>query len=82
MSGNGLLSQRPDLPEPEIAVEPDGLPLIDSTLALARAVAADRVEVLRRRGRMSPRLTTDPVRARADAGRSAGQPDSGGAGAA
>ena len=33
------LPARPDMPEPEITVEPDGLPLVDFGLVLGRAVA-------------------------------------------
>ena len=48
------LPDRPDLPEPEITVEPDGMPLVDFGLVLGRAVApADRLQGLRRRGRMT-----------------------------
>jgi hypothetical protein len=35
MSGTWLLPRGPVLPEPEIAVEPDGLPLIDSAWSWA-----------------------------------------------
>ena len=55
--GDYPLPPRPTLPEPEIAVEPDGLPLIDSAWSWPEQSApVDRLKGLRRDRRMTPDL--------------------------